>query len=316
MADVAEKLPKKQLSLGQKVGCVTKEAAKRFGLCEGLPVYAGTADCNAGMLGTGCVRPGLLSLIGGTSTVLLGLTETPFHVDGVNGTYPDCLLPGLGLAEGGQTTSGAILTWFKNTLLPADWEKEAAVRNLNIYDLITEKAAAAPLGAGGVLMLDYFQGNRAPYADSKARGLFMGLSLGTDAACLARAIYEGVAFGACHCVQAMQQAGLKIDEILACGGICQSPFWLQLHADVIGLPITTVELAQSCPPLGDALIAAVASGVYPDYASAADAMIRRGQTYLPDAAAHGKYRFYMERYKELWPKVRETTHLLVEHENG
>ena len=91
--------------------------------------------------------------------------------------------------------SGAILTWFKNMLLPGAWEAEAVNRGMNIYDLIGEKAAAAPLGAGGVVMLDYFQGNRAPYADSSARGMFAGLSIGTDTACIARAIFEGVAYG-------------------------------------------------------------------------------------------------------------------------
>ena len=316
MDDLASKLPGRIVALGDIVGTVSAAGAARYGLAAGVPVYAGTADCNAGMLGTGCVRPGQLALIGGTSTVLLGLAERGFHVDGVNGTYADCVLPGLQLAEGGQTASGAILTWFRDTLLPAAWAREAAKRGASEFEIISEKAAQAPVGSGGVVMLDSFQGNRTPYADSKARGAFTGLSLGTDAACIARSIYEGVAFGANQCIRAMQRAGMSIDSLLACGGICNSPLWLQLHADITGIPITVVEAAQHCPPLGDALIGAVAARVYGDYGTAAAAMIRTGRTYTPDAAAHAEYRFYMERYEELWPALRDTVHSLVEHENG
>ena len=315
IGDVTEKIPVLKLAVGECVGEVTKEAAACLGLSEGTPVYEGTCDCNAAMLGTGCVRPGSLVLVSGTSTAILGHSSIDFHTNGVNGTYPGCLIPGMALAESGLTASGAILTWFKNMLLPGAWEAEAADRGINIYDLIGEKAAAAPLGAGGVVMLDYFQGNRAPYADSSARGLFAGLSIGTDTACIARAIFEGVSYGTSHCVNVMKASGMDIDQLLACGGICSSPFWLQMHADIIGLPITTTEYAQCCASFGNAMIGAVASGVYPDLSAAAKAMVRSDKTYLPDPEAHKKYRFYMDRYLELWPAVRETVHQLVQHES-
>ncbi|MBQ6551662.1 MAG: sugar kinase [Lachnospiraceae bacterium] len=315
IGDVKEKIPARELSIGEPVGTVTKEAAARFGLSEGTPVFEGSCDCNAAMLGTGCVSEGSIVLVSGTSTAILGLSDVPFHTAGVNGTYPDCIFPGTGLAESGQTASGAILTWFRNTLLPTAWAEEAERRGMNVYDLITEKAAGAPIGCGGVLMLDYFQGNRAPYADSSARGSFVGLSIGTDAACIARAIYEGVAFGAAHCVRVMQESGMRIERVLACGGITSSPFWLQMHADVLGLPITTAEMSAHCPPLGDALIGAAACGVYTNVPEAAKDMVRAGTTYLPDPEAHKKYRFYMDRYLELWPALESTVHRLVEHEN-
>ena len=315
ISDVMEKIPKARLHLGAFIGEVTEEAAKRYGLSEGIPVYEGPADCNAGMFGAGCVRPGLLALIGGTSSVIHGMTAESFHESGVNGVYPDCMIPGLGLAEGGQTSSGAVLTWFRNTLFPAEWVEECKARSIDAYELITLKAAAAPIGSGGVVLLSDFQGNRAPYADSRARGVFAGLSLATDASHLARAIFEGVAFGACHCVQAMQVAGLKFDRILACGGICNSSFWLQLHADIIGLPIVTAEETQNCSAIGDAMIAAVGAGFYADYEEAARSMVRTGRVYEPDSAIHEQYRFFMERYKELWPAVRPTVHALVRHEN-
>ena len=91
-------------------------------------------------------------------------------------------------------------------------------RDINVYDLITEKAKEIPIGCEGVVMMDYFQGNRAPYSDSKARGMFWGMSLGTTTAHLARAVYEGVAYGANHCIISMKNAGYEVKEIYACGG--------------------------------------------------------------------------------------------------
>ena len=171
-------------------------------------------------------------------------------MNGVNGTYPNCMYEGTSLLEGGQTAAGSILTWFRNNLLPQSWEEEAKRRNMNIYDLISEKAATSPIGAGGVVMIDYFQGNRAPYADSKARGMFWGLSIGTRTEDVARAIYEGVAYGANHCIISMREAGYEVGEIYACGGIAQSDFWMQMHSDIIGVPMYTTVESQSAGCLG------------------------------------------------------------------
>lgn len=266
------------------------------------------------MFGVGGVRPNGMTLIGGTSTCLLGLSEEEFHVDGVNGTYPNCMYDNQSL-EGGQTAAGSILTWFKNNLLPAAWMQEAVNRNMNIYDLITEKASEVPIGCDGLVMMDYFQGNRAPYADSKARGMFWGLSIGTTPAHLARAVYEGVAYGANHCIVSMKKAGYDVKEIYACGGLAQSDFWMQMHADIIGVPMYTTVESQSAGCLGDCIIAAVGVGIYPNFWEAADSMIRVDKEYIPNMEAHKEYQFYMDRYMETWPQMREIVHKTVDHNN-
>ncbi len=313
LEDMVEKFPERVLKVGEVIGPVSPEAAKEFGLSEKTVVVEGTADCNACMFGVGGVRPNGMTLIGGTSTCLLGLSETEFHKDGVNGTYPNCMYDGTSLLEGGQTASGAILTWFRNNLIPASWTQEAMSRDMNIYDLITEKAASIPIGSEGLVMMDYFQGNRAPYADSKARGMFWGLSLGTTPAHLARAVYEGVAYGANHCIISMNEAGYNVNEIYACGGIATSDFWMQMHSDLIGVPMYTTVENQSAGCLGDAIIAGVGAGIWKDFIEAADTMVRIDKTYKPDMKAHEEYKFYMERYMETWPQMREIVHKTVEH---
>lgn len=314
--DVLEKVPEEILKVGDIVGHVSEKAAKAFGLSTDTVVVEGTADCNACMFGVGGVLPNGMTLIGGTSTCLLGLSKEDFHVDGVNGTYPDCMYDGTSLLEGGQTAAGAILTWFKNNLVPGSWLEEAVSRDMNIYDYITEKAKESPIGSGGVVMMDYFQGNRAPYSDSKARGMFWGLSIGTSTSDMARAVYEGVAYGANHCIVSMNEAGYDVNEIYACGGIATSDFWMQMHADIIGVPMHTTVENQSAGCLGDAIIAGVGAGLFDSFEEAAKTMVRIDKTYRPNMENHKEYQFYMERYMETWPQMREIVHKTVDHTNA
>ncbi|MEE1229019.1 MAG: FGGY-family carbohydrate kinase [Lachnospiraceae bacterium] len=315
IGDALDKFPKDVLKVGEVIGTVSLEAAEFFGLSTKTKVIEGTADCNACMFGVGGVRPGGMTLIGGTSTCLLGLSETEFHVDGVNGTYPNCMYDGTSLLEGGQTAAGSVLTWFRNNLIPGSWVQEAIQNDKNIYDLIGEKAATAEVGAGGVVMFSDFQGNRAPYSDSKARGIFVGLSVGTTPEQMARAVFEGIAYGANNCIVAMNKGGYPVKEIYACGGIATNPYWLQMHSDIIGVPIYTTVENQSAGCLGDAIIAAVGAGVYKDFGEAADSMVRFDKEYHPDMKKHEEYQFYMDRYMEIWPSLRETVHKLVDHNN-
>ncbi len=313
IGDIMDKLPQDVKRVGEVIGHVSEEAAKELGLSTKTLVVEGTADCNACMFGVGGVNPNGMTLIGGTSSCLLGLSENDFHEIGVNGTYPNCMYEGTSLLEGGQTASGAILTWFKDNLLPKEWEKEAEDRDMNVFDLITEKASEIPIGSEGIVMMDYFQGNRAPYSDSKARGMFWGLSLGTTPAHLARAVYEGVAYGANHCIQSMKEAGYDVNEIYASGGLATSPFWMQMHADIIGVPMYTTVENQSAGCLGDAIIAGVGAGIFKDFQEGAEKMVKIDKEYQPNPEAHKEYEFYMDRYKETWPQMREIVHKTVEH---
>ena len=312
LEDIFVRFPGEIRKTGERIGTVSAGAAELFGLSEHTEVYEGTADCNACMCGVGVVKPGDLALIGGTSTCILGLTEERMHENGINGSYPNCISDGSYLIEGGQTASGAILTWFRDNLMPADWSREASERGMDPFVLIEEKAALIPVGCQGVVMLDSFQGNRTPYGDSKARGMFWGLSLGTTTAHLARAVFEGVAYGAELCILSMKKAGYNVKEIRACGGMSKSEFWMQMHADVTGLPIRTISEDQNAGCLGDCMIAAVGAGLYKDREEAVRAMVHTDRVYLPDPEKHAQYRFYMERCAETWPAMREIIHRTVE----
>ena len=103
----------------------------------------------------------------------------------------------------------------------------------------------------------------------------------------------------------MKKAGYDVKEIYACGGLAQSDFWMQMHADIIGVPMYTTIESQSAGCLGDCIIAAVGVGIYPNFWEAADSMIRVDKEYIPNMEAHKEYQFYMERYMETWPQMKE-----------
>lgn len=313
LEDLVGKFPGKLLRTGEQYGVVCAEAAAALGLKEGTPVIEGTLDAAACMVGVGVVKAGGMALIGGTSSCLFGLSATEFHVPGVNGTYPSCVTVGTSLVEGGQSSSGGILQWFRNNLIHKNWWDEAEARGCHIYDIVNEKVAEVPLGSEGLIMLDYFQGNRAPYSDPNARGMFWGLSMVHNTAFMARAIMEGVAYGCTHCLKTMDNAGYKVDRICACGGMAQSDVWMQIHADVSGVEIVTTKETQSAGCLGDAMICAVALGVYKDLEEAAENMVALDKVYAPDPQRHADYQFYLERYIDTWPIMRDLIHKTVDH---
>src|SRR5690606_29023924 len=113
---------------------------------------------------------------------------------GIWGTYPDAVVQGLHTVEGGQTSTGSILKWFRNHFLKQEWD-QAKAQGRDVYDVLNQQAAQLPPGAEGLIVLDHWQGNRTPYTDPESRGMIWGLTLRHQAHHVYRAILEGVAYG-------------------------------------------------------------------------------------------------------------------------
>jgi ribulokinase len=294
-----EKWPRDALPLGEVVGGLTAAAAGHLGLPEGLPVAQGGADAFVAMVGLGVVRPGRLALITGSSHLQLGVSDRPLHGRGIWGTYPDAVIPGLHVVEGGQTSTGSVVNWLKR-LLPESVD----------YDRLNAEASALPPGAEGLVVLDHFQGNRTPHTDADARGVICGLTLRHGPAHLYRAVIEGVSFGTALVFEAMRAAGFSPDEVVICGGATRSDLWVQIHADTAGLPVVLTEVADA-PALGSAVLAAVGAGCYGDVIEASDAMVRVAGRVEPDPARHAAYRPFYEAYKDTYPAVAGIAHRLA-----
>ncbi|MCC7491117.1 MAG: hypothetical protein IT204_02155 [Fimbriimonadaceae bacterium] len=309
--ELVDKWPTEVLPLGAPIGTLTPAAAAELGLHPQVVVAQGGIDAYTAMLGLGITAPGQMALVMGTSTCHMALCDRGLFETHVWGPYPDALLPGTWILEGGQTTTGAIVTWFRDQFGLAA-EQAAQRRGSSVWEVLDEQAAAVPAGCEGLVLLDYFQGNRTPLRDPQARGALVGLSLKHTAGHLFRAIYEGTAYGTRHILADLAQGGFRGSGIFACGGGTRSDLWLQIHADVCGLPLylTTVPDATG---LGTAICAAAGAGCFTTVTAAAGEMVHVARRVDPDPAQRAVYDFLFERYVELYPPLRGTMHRLAAH---
>ena len=308
LGDLFEKFPAEVLPMGAPVGPLRGEAAKEMGLVPGIPVAEGGADAHTGVIGLNVTRPGRMALITGSSHLHLGLSETEINAKGILGAFPDAIIPGLNLVEGGQISTGSVVNWVKN-LISATAGKQPGQ---DVYEWLNRKAALLPAGSEGLIMTDYFQGNRTPYTDASMRGMVYGLSLKHGPEHIYRAALEGICYGTEHVLRTFDQVGFKPNEAYICGGAVKSRLWMQLHANVSNLTINVPEEMEA-PCLGSAIIGAVGAGAFATLAEAADNMVRFVDRVEPEPEEHEKYKFYVEKYIELYPLLRTWMKDVTEH---
>lgn len=309
--DLLDRFPKQVLGVGQPVGGLRRSVAEELGLKPDTPIAEGSVDAYAGALGLGIVEPGALALITGSSHVLIAQSAEPVHDPGFWGAYTDAMIPGLYTIEAGQASTGSVVAWFKNQLA-GEVRVEAEQRGVDAYDILGDLAHDVPIGSEGLLVLDYFQGNRSPHTDPHARGAISGLSLSHGLGHLFRAVIEGICFGTEDILRTLRDNEFVPTLTVVSGGPAKSELWMQIHADVSNVPITFTEVSEG-PVLGAAIQAAVGAGLYPDLSTAAKDMVRFGRTIEPDAARHEEYRFWVERYRELYGAIRDVQHEVVAH---
>ncbi len=309
--DLPDRLPGEVLPLGEVVGGLLPAVAAELGLPAGIPVMMGGGDAFVALLGLGVVSPGDLGVIMGSSNVLVGHSAEEFHRPGMFGSYPDAVIPGLNIFEGGQVSAGSILNWFRREFA-GGLEATAARQGVSIYQLLDAEAAEVPLGADGLIVLDYFQGNRTPHTDALARGTMLGLSLQTGRGHVFRALMEGIAYGMRDIVETFETQGGTISRIIVCGGATRSPTFMQIYADVLGKPLFTTH-EREASLLGSAVLAAVGVGAHPDIATAAQHMVRVEGVIQPDARRHAAYQFYFDQYRRTYSQLKDIMHGLTRH---
>jgi FGGY-family pentulose kinase len=303
---VTEKFPKRILKLGEVIGTVSKDTALQLGLNPGTLVAEGGCDAYIGMLGLNVTRPGRAALIAGSSHVLLPITDKDMYIKGIFGPHPDCVVPGLNVLEGGQVSSGSIIKWFKENFSKTE-EIEAKKRGIDHYDVLNEKSSSIPIGSEGLIVLDYWQGNRNPYTDYLVQGAIWGLTLKHKPAHVFRAIMEGVAFGTENILRTLAENNLHVDSIYISGGTVKSDLWLQIHADVSNIPFHITEFTESTI-LGSAVCAVTGAGVYANLTEASDNMVRIKRTIEPVIENHKRYEFYFDKYRKTYFALKDLMH--------
>ena len=306
LESVTEKFPEKIIKPGDIVGKLSGKAADELGLKRGTIVAEGGCDAYIGMLGLNVTRPGRAALIAGSSHVLLPMTDKDVYIKGIFGPHPDCVVPGLNVLEGGQVSSGSIIKWFKNNFTKSE-EIEARERGVSHYDVLNEKASVIPIGSEGLIVLDYWQGNRNPYTDYLVQGAIWGLTLKHKPAHVFRAMMEGVAFGTENILRTLAENGLGVDSIYISGGTAKSDLWLQIHADVSNIPFYVTEFTESTV-LGSAICAMTGTGAYKNLTEASDNMVRIRTKIEPSEENHAKYEFYFDKYRRTYFALKELMH--------
>lgn len=287
------------------VGTLTEEWAKRLGLNTNVVVGVSAFDCHMGAVGGECT-PNVLARAIGTSTCDI-MTASYEQMDGklvagICGQVDGSVVPGYVGLEAGQSAFGDIYAWFKNVLAwPLQMLNDKAKEDEIIAKIIpklSEEASKIPIEESTIIALDWMNGRRTPDANQEVKGAIMGLTLGSSAPRIFRALVEATAFGSKAIVERFKREGIEIKEIIGLGGVAKkSPFVMQTLADVLDMPIKVAASEQTCA-LGAAMFAAVAAGVYDKVEDAQKAMGQGFEkTYYPTSNVATYAKIY-KQYKD------------------
>lgn len=317
LAGMKERLFKETHTCEVKAGYLSPEWAGKFGLSTDVVIGAGAFDAHLGAVG-GEVKPYYLSKVMGTSTcdmLIVPKEEIGNNlVGGICGQVDGSIVPEMVGLEAGQSAFGDIYAWFSKMLMwpvetiiaKMDWidhEDADRIRKETADKMIIELSEAAskiPLEESSVLALDWMNGRRTPDANQELKGAIAGLTLGSDPPRIFRALVEATAFGSRMINDRFIAEGLRIDGIIALGGVAKkSSFVMQIVADVLNVPIKVARSEQACA-LGSAMAASVVAGVHPDIPAAQKAMGRGFEIeYQPDKERSAIYDKLYQKYKRL-----------------
>jgi L-ribulokinase len=296
--------------LGSRAGGLTADAAGWTQLPEGIAVAVGNVDAHVTAPAAQALEPGRLLAVMGTSTCHVLNAEQVVEVPGMCGVVDGGISPGLWGYEAGQSAVGDIFAWWVETALPVGYRRRAEENGETAHELLTRLAADQPVGAHGLVALDWMGGNRSVLVDHELSGVIVGLTLSTRAEDVYRALLESTAFGTRVIVEAFTSAGVPVDEIVVAGGLIKNRLLMQIYADVTGRPLSVIGSSHG-PALGSAIHAAVAAGAHPDLHAASDAMGRRSaDTYQPDPARQKAYDALYREYLALHEHFGRTPELL------
>ena len=267
---VGTKLSTDISKLSSTAGYITADVAARTGLKEGTPVAVPFIDAHGALPALGVVSPGDLLMIIGTSTCHIMLGEKGVYVPGISGYVKDGIVDGLYAFEAGQACVGDSFDWFVKNCVPASYFEAARAGGVSIHKYLREKAKRLPAGSGGLLALDWWNGNRTPYVDGNLSGVIVGLTTTTPPEAIYRALIEATAYGTKRIIEIYEKGGININRLYAAGGIAEKDEMLmQIYADVTGREIMLSGTSQACA-FGSAILGSVNEKGYATLAEAAE----------------------------------------------
>ena len=286
------------------VGHVTENAAAETGLSPGIPVAAGSVDCNAGWVGGGAIAPGDIQINLGTCGVLGVVHENP-------GLMPDSMINcsystdsrKVFVTIAATTCGGQSLRYLRDQFCQLEMAAEKLVPGFNVFESQERQAESVPLGSDGLLVLPYLMGERTPLWDVNARAVVFGLSLHHTKGHLIRAMMEGVAFAMYDSFRILEKCCPRINlPIVMNEGGAKNRLWRRIITDVFNVPTVLLQ-SRIGAPFGDAVLAGVATGVFKDFSIA-----RQRAEYVdpmePISENHQRYMDYHDLFGQLYQHLK------------
>lgn len=291
---------------GTLLGTVPDHVAEDVGLPKGVQVVTGGHDQPCQMLGAGATEAGVAAYGVGTVECIGAasdrfLTNETMLQNNICTYHHTC--PGLYQALVYNYTGGILFRWYRDQIAHEEL-RLSNQSNMDVYDLITRNAAEEPTN---LLVLPHFTTTGVPHFDNRSKGAILGLTLDTTRGQIARAMLEGTTYELRQGVELFHQAGGRIDIFRATGGGAKSDYWMQIKADIMGIPVAVPAVSEAgC--LGCAILAGAATGVYSSIREAAGQLARIKKTFEPNPENKKRYDERFEWYKEVYPRNKDLFH--------
>lgn len=284
-------------------GEVHAQAARETGLAVGTKVTTGTADASAEALSAGVMSPGDMMIMYGSSIFIIHVVEKLVKDKRLwAGPY---MFKGTYSLAAGMSCSGTLIRWFRDNFAQ-DIVQKAQAEGLNPYAAMTALAEGIPPGSDGLVVLPYFSGERTPINDPMAKGMVYGLNLLHTRGHVYKAILEGIGYGIRQHMEIFEELGVDTRKIMAVGGGVKNAVWLQAVSDICGKTQQYPQV-ESGAAYGDAMLAALAVGHYPDLETLSRLVRMKGKS-VPEMSNHEVYRPLARKYRDLYLATSKIMH--------
>lgn len=275
-------------------GKISEIASKETGLCRGTKVVVGTGDCASALIGNGVTEEGIISCNIGTSSQIAAVTKASVLDEEMRCQLWCHGVPDTYVFQGGALNGGNTLNWFRNKVLKTDCS----------FEMLDKEAGRICPGCDGLIFLPYLAGERTPWNDPAARGVFFGLGLTHDRAAMTRAVMEGVIYNLRICKDIFDKKEICQERLISSGGGARGKAWRQIQADILDMLVYTTEVEEEAC-LGAAILAAVGTGSYDSVPGACEKMVSICPSVTEPIKTNVQYyRERQELFYELYESVK------------
>ncbi len=302
VAQIDERLFSTPVVGGSVVGTIRGELASELEIGPQTKIVVVGHDQVAAAIGSGAFAKGCGVDGAGTVECITPVYEgIPTHGAIREGKYAvvPYVMPGTYVTYAFGYTGGALIEWYISHMCKA--EKELAKKTgQNVYDLLEKEMKSGPTG---ILVMPHFAGAATPYMDIGSKGAILGLTIEHNTSDLYRAMMEGVVYEMCINMEYLQKGNIAPTYLRATGGGASSQVWMQMKADMLNMPITSLQ-SKEAGAAGCAMAAGIAAGIFENWQDAASYLVKEKRVYEPRMEQHEQYMEWYAKYRQVYQAVR------------